>query len=130
MEEEQQNCKYIYKNIIELMNLNSPQPMNSCSVIREIESTKKCDCLYPEFAIVRKAFFKKLGQKRYDRILNFKPTPRDEVIANRCVLHYYTWTVESAKQTLPFWSRIYYETVYRWKYTSFIQRVSNNYFGT
>lgn len=53
----------------------------------------------------------KIGSDAHKRILAHDATEKDLTIASHAFIHYYTWTVDMAANSLPLPSRFYYVTM-------------------
>ena len=107
---ESEKCQSIFRNLLVAKGL--AQNQCSCTYIRELTFTKRCDEFY-NFSNVRKSYAELVGTPAMDRITAFKETEEDERRAELAVTHYSIWTTQHLESALTWPNWLWYQSVDR-----------------
>ena len=82
----------------------------SSAFIREFFETARCDRVF-DMSAHRDEYARKLTTPRLERILAFKSTAEDELVAAQATMHYHVWHEKRLLAAVSWPSRVYYCTV-------------------
>lgn len=108
----ERKCNSIAHNLL-LMRLKSDIP--ATAFIREFEETVRCDAVH-DFAPRRMEYRKKINAsdpETMGRILAFKSTDSDELVAAQAVMHYALWHTKQLQAAVDWPTYIRYHTIDR-----------------
>lgn len=105
-------CQSIYQTLLEC---RQGRDIPSTAFIREFFETSRCDAEV-DFSPFREEYVVRLNKdddKRLQRILNFKETSVDEMVATQACIHYATWHHKQLVSALSWPNWFAYHTVDR-----------------
>ncbi len=102
-------CNNLFVN---LLHFHEQPEILSSAYIREFFETARCDAVF-DMAPYRAEYEKKLTKERLDRILMFKSTDDDELVAAQAAMHYHSWHHTFLLKSLSTSSWVYYHAVTR-----------------
>lgn len=109
-------CNCLYWRFLELMekrNTKYPKPNGDIIVplVNLIESSKKCDMYYKDFAQVRQSIKNDVGYERWIRILNYNESEKDLIISGNVLYEHHDWSTKVARRGLFFPMRFTYNVI-------------------
>jgi len=109
MSSDRAKCNTIFVN---LLRFHGQQDTLSSAFIREFFETARCDQVF-DMSVHRAEYERKLTKPRLERILAFKNTDEDELVAAQATMHYHTWHEKRLLAAISWPSLVYYHTVTR-----------------
>lgn len=113
----QRECNCLYWRFLELMNKRNrmnPKPNGDIIVpiVHLVESSKKCDSYYNEFAKVRQSMKNDIGFERWIRILDYNESEQDLIISGNVLYEHHDWSTKIARRGLSFPIKIAYNFIH------------------
>lgn len=111
---ENTKCQMIYENLLVSLD-NSKSGVTGSAFVRELFETSRCDN-FSDFAPIRTSLTTKINEgdpTRFDRIMKFEQTTKDEEFVAQACYHYNKWHSNSLMSALSWPNWIRYNTIDR-----------------